>query len=87
MAVDDFPQGADLPGDLVDGDVLAVAALGVGGAADVVVVHDEGVVIGGIAEEIALVIAEALDLVRHLLAGEGVANIGDPEAQELAVEP
>ena len=74
------------PADLADGHAFPEGVPVVGGAHQALIGKGKGVVIGVVAHEIRVGVAELLELLRLLGCREGIANIGDLEPQKVAID-
>ena len=82
----DLRQARNLPGHLVHGDVRRRVAAAAGGVVDDAVAQHEGMMIGAVAQEIHMGVAELPQLVALRVVLGDVERVGDAEAQALAVE-
>src|SRR2546426_3608955 len=82
----DFSQARYLPGHLVHRDVGGNVAAAPGGVVDPAVAQDEGMVVGAVAQEIHVCVAELLQFVALRVMLGDVELIGDAEAEALAIE-
>ena len=88
-AVDDFGEGAGLPGNLVDGDFALAAAAAAGGHESVHHIagkEDKGVVVAAVGKEVAAPIRNVRQLLREAGDALEIQHIGLPEAQQIPVE-